>query len=65
MKYLALQNLEYPADYSDGLHPNAAGFQKVGKAWADAIMNIYVDPEGWRRRMRKWRSCVYVRKVLF
>ena len=49
VKYLALQNLEYPADFSDGLHPNAAGFQKIGKAWADAITNIYVNPEGDQR----------------
>merc|ERR1712238_382080 len=39
IQYVDLQTIQYPADFQDRVHPNAVGFQKMGEAWADVIMN--------------------------
>jgi lysophospholipase L1-like esterase len=32
-----MQNILEPGDYADGLHPNAAGYDKMARAWEPAI----------------------------
>ncbi len=35
-----MQNILSPADYADGLHPNAAGYDKLARAWEAAIHSV-------------------------
>merc|ERR1712161_166727 len=39
IQYVDLQTIQWSADFKDKVHPNAVGFQKMGEAWAGAIMN--------------------------